>query len=439
MFSRRRCFHRISTFPWLALFWLSMIAFYVLFVIGTVQTRGLFDYLGSDYALFRAAADVAWREGPRGLYDLPAQEFVQRGLYEDYATGPMHARYEPAPMVYLPPFAALFLPLVLLPPVPGFIIWTGINLVGLVLYVWRLGRALEVPDWPALLPLVLVSAPAFANWFFGQVGLLLLIGTGEFIIAWRRGHELAAGLWLAGLLLKPQMLVLILPALLLRGRFRILAGFAMASMVLLLLSVLVVGPAGMVDLGQLLLGLAGSMPATKAFVMTNWRAVGVHLQELLPTAWAWGIAWGGTALTALVTLLLWLRAGKGRRSQETGASGFPGAWLMRSEPWTEVLALLVLGTWAATGAATWHAHVNQALPLLAPLMLLRRRLPAPLWNAWFIVPTLILPVAFLTIPQLAHNLIGLSLFLLNLILLGWVVHSLWRAQPCQTVRERADG
>ena len=58
--------------------------------------------------------------------------------------------------------------------------------------------------------------PVFLNFFFGQVNLWLLICAGEFFRAFLSAKPLKAGLFLGGWLLKPQLLILIIPFLLIQ-------------------------------------------------------------------------------------------------------------------------------------------------------------------------------------------------------------------------------
>jgi hypothetical protein len=399
----------------------ALAALYLAFTVVYIQSSGLFDYIGADFRVFRASAEIAVTQGFGQVYDIApqgAQDTVQSRLYQEYATGPERANYAVIPLPYLPAYVLLFLPLLLLDPLSGFIIWTILNAAGLVLYLWRFRRALPAYQGRDLTLLLLLSYPAFLNLFFGQVNLLLLICLGEFYLALVRGREFASGLWLAGLLLKPQVLFLLLPGLLLRGRWRALAGCAAASLPILGLSLLLGGVQGMWDWAQLVLLYPGGVATNVPELMMNWRALAFNLEALLPTAAAWGIGWAGLGLTALAALSLWLR---------------------RVEPSSPRFAVVLLGTYAATCAVAWHAHVHMALPLLAVFLALEasRQLPRPALNAWAILPALVFFVTILVVPRIAPGLAGpgllavpgLTMLALNLFLLGWAVRTLWRREP----------
>ncbi len=403
-------FRRLKPAQWLNLLWIALAIFYVLYTVGSLWYRGLFDFAGTDFRPFRASAEIAYERGFAQVYDLAIQERFQRPLYDAYARGASPWPYETVPMPYMPAFVLAFLPMLLLPPAPGFVVWTLLNGTLLVLYLRRLSRALGIPRPRSDLIGMMVCVPAFLTLFFGQVSVWLLVFLGEFLLCWWRGREFQGGLWLAGLLLKPQFLILLLPGLLIARRFKLLAGFAAAGLALLALSFLLAGWQGLMNLAQLILLYPGELPTTSPNIMMNWRSLAVNLDLLLPSPLAWGPAVAGMGLTGVAGFSLWLRSPDSARPR---------------------LALAVLGTYAATCAITWHAHVHMALPLLAPLLLLQAdgALPRGLLNLWIAVPGVLFVAVGIALPGLGQAMAGLSLLALNLYLLAWSVREFWRPRP----------
>lgn len=381
---------------------LLLAVFYIGFTAGAVRTRGVFEYLGIDYRAFRASAEIIADRGFAHIYDLGMQEQYQRPLYEAYALEPLRSPYATAPTYYLPPFLLPFLGLLPFSPVLSFAIWTLLNLLILVLYLRRFLRALDQDRYSTVLLAAILSFPAVFNFFFGQVGIWMTICLGEFVLSNRRGQPLLGGLWLSGLLLKPQSLLLLLPGLLLGRQFKVLWGSFLGGLGLLLTSLLLAGWQGLQQLGRLYFLYTGGLETTRAEIMLNWRALAVNLEQILPGWLAWGLAVGGMALTAAAAISLWLPA---------------------ADPASPRFTLTLLGTYAATCALSWHAHVHMAMPLI-PLLLLawsHSKLSGRMLKAWLAVPALIFPLALIARPVLAHSLAGLSLFGLNLYLLGWAV------------------
>jgi len=129
--------------------------------------------------------------------------------------------YSPIPA---PLFAVFFIPFKYLSKVNlqvSYWIWTSINLVALIGYLVFFLRKIFPQDktaaspWKFLIP-VLLSFPVFNNLINGQVEVFTLICAGEFVRNSLDKKPFLSGVWLGGLLIKPQLLILIIPYLLLR-------------------------------------------------------------------------------------------------------------------------------------------------------------------------------------------------------------------------------
>jgi hypothetical protein len=231
-------------------------------------------------------------------------------------------------------------------------------------------------------------------------------------------------LWLAGLLLKPQTLVLILPALFLQGSWKTLGGFTAMTLLLIMASLGIGGMDafwGLINLWRES-AIGHGLPTNNPQEMVNWRMVGIRLSSLLGLKIGWGIALTGLALTVLAALSLWRRP---------------------IPPSSPQFGVALLGTMAATCAATWHSHPHMMTFLVPPLLYLlyQRRLPAVLLDLWlFLMPALLLTGLaldllgkFRIIPGLPPDaLAATSLILavgglgLNLSFLFWVVRTIQR-------------
>ncbi|MGB9724078.1 MAG: glycosyltransferase family 87 protein [Chloroflexia bacterium] len=408
--ARRLPFHALGFRQWLNLALAVLGLFYLAFGLLYLWTGKAVNHLGVDFRTFRASAEIAWKYGFGHIYDPAKQNEFQKPWYDQGIFGTGFDSYDYAPTYYLPAFALLFLPLLLFDPRTSFYLWTGLNLLLLVLYLWRFRQALpDHLDWGILTRMVL-SVPVFTSLLAGQVNVLLLIGLGEFILALIRGRDFRAGLWLAGLLLKWQVLIFFLPGLLLGRRFRVLAGFALAATFILALSVVLVGPDGLLAVGRLYLQASfGENRTINPQLMMNWRSLAANLSRVLPPALAWVPAVIGMVATAMAALSLWLR---------------------RPEVSSPSFGFVLLGTYAATCAASWHMHIYTGLPLILPLLLLygQGRISWKTVYLWLYVPAALFPLLYLLTSELAFSLIGLTMLGLNLVLLG---RSVWAV-----VRER---
>ncbi len=406
-------FRRLDTQQWLRLVWIGLAIFYILYAAGAVWSGRVFDYMGSDYRAFYASAEIAWEHGLPQIYDLQLQQQYQQALTATYS-GSGSSQYGTGPMYYLPIFVLPFLLLRFLPPLPGFILWTGLNAVALLLYLRRLFNAWGNFSQSDIWFRILFSAPVFTGLFFGQVNVWLFICLGEFLLSIQRGRDFQGGLWLAGLLLKPQAVFLLLPGLLLNRRIKSLVGTATVGLLLGVISLLMVGPPGLWGLVRQFLSYPSGLTTTFPHLMMNWRVVGYYLAVAFSAGLAAGVAYPGMALTALAGLFPWIRP---------------------SDPTSPRFGVLLLGIMAATSAVAWHSHVHMAILLLLPLLLLtaQGRLPRIVLELWLLLPTLLFPAFLFFRPDLAHNAVGLGLFALNLAFVGW---SAWAAWPFS---RRAEG
>ncbi len=401
-------FRRLSGEQWLNLARAGLALLYLVLIGSTLYINGPIG-LGSDYYAFRATAEIVRARGFAAVYDLTVQEQFQRPIYDELATGVVPFHYETVPTPYLPAFLPFFLVLLPFRPLPGLAFWTILNGVALVLYLRRFFRASG--DGPQPIVPLLLTYPAFSTLLYGQVNVWLLIFLGEFLLNVQQGREFRGGLWLTGMLLKPQTLIMLLPGLLLSRRFKSLGGVLLGGLAVAGLSVLLVGTQGMGSLLRLLVdygqgvGLASNYPQ----YMMNWRALGLNLERLLPPIVDWGIVIVGIAVTTGVTLSLWRR---------------------REEPSAAYLALILLGSYAGTSAVAWHMHIHTALPLLAPALWLqaRGRLPQAVLPAWGMLPAAVFFLATPFLLQNAAGLTGICMLAVNLGLLAWAKSHSWKYQ-----------
>jgi hypothetical protein len=447
-------FRGLNARQWLNLLWAALFAFYITFAVMYVRTGGICDYMGADYRAFYASAQIAHDRGFAQVYDLQTQDQYQRPLYDQCFSSPDRLPYVKVPMPYLPVFVLLFMPMLLFGYMPSYWVWIVLNLGLIVLYMFRFKKALGKENGGDILAQLLICLPIFINMLLGQVNGWLLICMGEFFLALVHGkdgpcsweqtrpggflararevpwlhavgrpfgrtldfvlsivctRDFRAGLWLAGLVLKPQTLILLLPGLLFSRRFKALAGFATASLSIGVASIAMAGGYGLGDLILLMRHYLTGLPTNAPEAMMNWRALAINLGSFLPSPLAWGLAMAGLALTVLVALPWWFRR------VDTSSPRF---------------GLVVFGTYAATCAATWHSHMHMILPLIPLVLFLYARKQMPWWVAytWLLGPSTIFPLVLLLKRSIAYNLFGVSVLALNLFMLGWAVWTFWRQE-----------
>lgn len=196
------------------------------------------DYGGGDFPVFYRTGQIVQAGEIRNVFD--------KRLQDEFANRPTPSQHG---YFYHPPYEALlFWPFALLPYQFSFWCWTLIQIA----MMWSAVRVL-VPEFPALgarLGSGIVRALFFAFFpvsmviYWGQdSGLLLLL----VVLAFRyfvRAKDGSAGIYLALALFKFQHILPLIAVLALRGKRRLLLGFASTALLLVGISWLMVGTSG---------------------------------------------------------------------------------------------------------------------------------------------------------------------------------------------------
>jgi hypothetical protein len=240
------------------------------------ELGGLFRWIGIDFGFYLAQANVLAHGDHSGIYSLEAAAPYRDALA--LYSNPPGVPLPPGPVPYPAIFAWLISPLTLVSPPIAFAVWTVINAAAALVLAWRVGSMFS-PDRRLLAAsMLLVSTALMFSLWFGQVQIFLAVAIGEAFIALRRSRDFSAGLWLAVLVLKPQYLLLMVPILIWKRRWRAVAGFAVGGAAIALASVAVAGPVALTGYGTMLIEQATSssgalFTAVAPELMVNWRAL----------------------------------------------------------------------------------------------------------------------------------------------------------------------
>jgi hypothetical protein len=353
-----------------------------------------------DFQAFYATAQIALTKGFSQIYNLQLQSQFQQALYHQSLLGLEKSAYVTAPMPYLPAFVLLFIPLLIFKYLTAYEVWILVNILLFLLYLVRFTRVFGKENGRDLLFQLFFCIPVISNFIIGQVNVFLLVFLGEFFLASLSGKNRLSGLWLSGLLLKPQILILILPGLLIKKQYKTLSGFIIGSTGLMILSLILAGPYGLTQLSRLILSYLHELPSNSPEVMVNWRALGTNLSASMPGLTPWIITFAGMIVTVLIVLSLW------RLPVESNSPRY---------------GVLLLGTFAGTFAVTWHAHDPMLIAVLPLILFLyaRKLLPLNVLAIWLLAPPIYFAITYLIAPENTRSLFGLSYLAVNLVLLGW--------------------
>ena len=228
--------------------------FWVPFAVVVVLLALAFDLwnrseaIGIDFHTYEAAARVGLQEGWSQIYAQTLVAFQQMNLVPGQTVQPF---LSPPPVAWL---AALLAPL---PYWPSYYVWAFLTFMALTLALLWASTDVGVVRWVA-------AGAALTPWWvmhavhLGQVVPLVAAGV---VLAWRLARErrdLAAGIALALVLLKPNTAVLVPFALLAAGRFRVFAAWLAASLIVAAIALVTLGSLGV---SAYVSELTGPLPA----------------------------------------------------------------------------------------------------------------------------------------------------------------------------------
>lgn len=190
-----------------------------------------------DFLNYLAAAHVGLAHGWSRIYDLGLQADAYRAL-----SGSADFQWYFA-FVSPPPVAWLVAPLTPFGTDAAFWAWDAVSLAALAAACWLCAPWRGLPRLVALL-VGFSMYPVLIALQFGQVSVLVGAAVALAWVAIRRGHEVAAGLLLVAVALKPQVGIFVPVALLLAGYRRTFIAWLAGAALLTLASVASLGPAG---------------------------------------------------------------------------------------------------------------------------------------------------------------------------------------------------
>ena len=389
----------------------------LIFIDSWFVNGSFFSTYGADYLAYWSAGKIADHKGYSEIYDLnnlgnvQTQELTSLGVLPktDDSAIPI------LPVAYLSFFVLPFQILSRIDLVNGYWLWTILNLIILIGYLVFFLKKVNTEngknvDVLKLLILILVSYPVFINIVIGQVEVLLVVCAGEFIRNAIRKKSILSGLWLGGLLVKPQVLILIVPIIIILRNWKVLLGFVASSGIILVTSFILSGYAGMKGLISLWTRYSVGIATGSPEAMINWRMVGLNFNNLFNTSLGWIITGFGMILTILTLYCL---------LNKISPFGSP-SWVTT-----------MLGVFSATLAVTWHAHQHMAMVLIPFLVYasLNKLLPDKILFLWAIGTQLVVYFGIalgvlLTFQSITKNfldylqmVIAFSGFVLNLVIL----------------------
>jgi alpha-1,2-mannosyltransferase len=236
----------------------------------------------NDFRLIYGAALTALRHGYNHLYDLAAQKEIVEGLGSGFYWSPF---LNPPPLVWIAtPFTAV-------PFDVAIIVWTGL-LVAAALAAWylvapggRLAKAAHLALWLGLFPV------AFGL-MVGQPVVLVALAVAACWWLSERNHTVLAGLALSLIAIKPQAALLVPLCLLVSGHPRVFGTWLVASILMALVALAMLGPDGVTRYRDVL-ALASQWEPTRRYAIAGPLGLGpqIYVVQAIVIATALVASW----------------------------------------------------------------------------------------------------------------------------------------------------
>ena len=220
------------------------------------------DNFHNDFTFYFAAARLGLDHGWTHLYDLRLQQSELDAIHSHITVAQL-ARF-----VSPPPLAWLVTPLTALPYQAAYWTWGAILLAAL-LVAWKIAAPGDV----RVRAVVLFAAVGWLPVIYGlQLGQPALLVAAAVAVCWallRRDRDWPAGAVLAVIVLKPQLALLVPPALLVAGRWRAFAAAAITIGALAAASALALGADGIAAYRGIL-SFATTVPQNQSQTLAAW-------------------------------------------------------------------------------------------------------------------------------------------------------------------------
>lgn len=360
--------------------------------------------LKTDYPPFLTGARLVAAGRGAELYNLAAQTEVQTAMLAPYQYAPGIFPYN-----HLPFLAVALSPLAGWSLQAGYALWFGLTTGALIVALVLLGRdmreaardAIERRWAPRALALLAFGFfPIYNELLNVQTATWTLLAFVLMIRALRQEREVAAGLALAVVLIKPQLLIVPLGVLLLTRRWRALASFAgAAAAAALLITPLLGGPGWVGQWLGVVAGVAGAQANTGAIqppLMESLRGQFTLLAAKFdPSVADTGAAGWVLPLTALVSLAVLALVAWSWWGRPRAWAADPAGWDAR---WAAgLLATLLINPhglpyeltlWLLPAVLAWRAARERGVPAAVPRLV-------PWLVGGFLLGTLTLPLVLL--------------------------------------------
>ena len=320
----------------------------------TVALRGgvAAQAVQSDFSATLTGALVIRQGQGAQLYDLAIQRAAQVTILEQ----PDAAQSDTVLPYIHPPFEALLVaPLLALPYGTLYLLWNGLNLLAFVVALLLLARVAPLPWTVGLVALAALGSfsPFHQGLTLGQSSPLILLGLCGTYAALRQRHDTLAGVALALVVLKPQLLLVVGLLLLLQRRWRTLAACVGVVALASVAAMAALGPLWPLRYARFLASITQWNGNHNEYpqIMYNWRGLLVNLLGSTDSSAIGPLVGLLTVATLGALVWAWWRTRAATESNADRANdllwalALPAAILIAPHLYIHDLTLLALSAW----------------------------------------------------------------------------------------------
>jgi alpha-1,2-mannosyltransferase len=291
-----------------------------------------------DFRLIYGAAITALRHGYNHLYDLAAQKDAVEGIGSGFYWSPF---LNPPPLVWIAT------PFTILPFDVAIIAWTAL-LVAAAVATWylvapgaRLAKAAHLALWLGLFPV------AFGL-MVGQPVVLVALAVAACWWLSERNHTVLAGLALSLIAIKPQAALLVPLCLLVSGHPRVFGTWLVASILMALVALAMLGPDGLTRYRDVL-ALASQWEPTRRYAIAGPLGLGpqIYVVQAIVVATALVASWRhrheGISISIAIGIVASLLFTPYVGFQDFAMLVVAGWLILRGRPTPAQITLLIVG------------------------------------------------------------------------------------------------
>lgn len=412
----RLCFGYLSLVACIAIGFVYRIVFKVLLNIHFFRKDGQNSFSFIDYVAFYSAGKIVLSDARSQIYQFATQLAAYNKTLTESLGAKISVDHIPLGQS-VPWFFAMLAPFSTMPILVSYIVWcvAGLSLSGF--WLWKILKQNGYTTLFSVLFLLGVagSYPYEHLMDDGQNSAFILAAAAFMLYSWFRGSDVACGVGLALMSIKPQYAVFLTIPVIAMRRWKVLTSAAVSGALLVALSALIFGVKTLMDYPALLHQTEKTDPAVFPTWMVSIRG---PLSILMDLDLALNISTIVFAITFLAMLVFWLKfvAKESKESQTKIRIAIAMTLMMciLSSPHTHIYDLVIFA--AAVAVVPMRSFFETAGLPTAAIVWSRIVVLYPLIS--FCIYLLTEIPAFI---PFGHEILGVGFFILNCCLMGILV------------------